>query len=402
MISAADKKMLGYLKDFVHCEESVFDEHTDWDDLIQTSIRHSLDGIIYKQCRSVIPKEIRRKYLKQYLANASISFQRKSEINRLKEGFERNGIQAVFMKGSVFRDYYPIPALRSMGDIDFIIHEEDRNTVDSIFIEQLGYQKFIDNHSVWTYFKGNIYIEVHTHMFYENLANDIDYAGYFDHIFEHIKHGKVFDLESDSIYIPDENYHFLYLMTHTAKHIINSGSGFRAYLDMVLMTQKCDLDWDWIKEELIKLKLLEFTETCFALCEKWFDVKMPLDHKELDPSFFEEITEKTFHDGVFGLGNKANEGAHSAKEIKRKDKGYWLTAMHLSLQMLFPSYQDMILPEWYSFLRGRPWLLPVGWIYRWGYCIAHKSKASLNRLTEPFRIKKKIEKREDYISTWGL
>ena len=403
MISYSQHLLLKYLQDHFRgitppeCQNTPI-----MDELFLTASAQSLDGIIFYQCRNALSQDIRRKYAKRYLSHVIFSFSRKETLEQLTQLAEEENIPLVFMKGSVFRNYYPVPALRSMGDIDIIIRKEDKDKMNHLLMNQMGFNRFIDNHSVWTYFKGKFYIEVHTHMFYENLANDVDYIEYFDHLFEHIKHGKVFDLESDSIYIPEENYHFLYLMTHTAKHIINSGSGFRAYMDMVLMTQKCDIDWEWIKQELIKLKLLDFTETCFALCERWFDVKMPLEHKELDPSFFEEITEKTFHDGVFGLGNKANEGAHSAKEIKRKDKGYWLTAMHLSLQMLFPSYQDMILPEWYSFLRGRPWLLPVGWIYRWGYCIAHKSKASLNRLTEPFRIKKKIKKREDYISTWGL
>ena len=307
------------------------------------------------------------------------------------------------MKGSVFRDYYPIPAVRSMGDVDIIIKPEDKETVDDIFVNQMGFTRFVDNHSVWTYYLKDFQFEVHNHMFYEELTSDFDYIDYFDHIFEHIHHDKVFDIESEYLYVPDENYHFLYLMTHTAKHIINNGSGFRAYLDMVMFTRNNEkLDWEWISEELKKMNLLQFAETCFALCERWFDVKMPLPHKELDESFFEEITEKTFNDGVFGLDNKENEGAHTAKEIKRENRGYWLTSIRLMTHLLFPPYEDMILAPWYSFLKGKRWLLPFAWIYRWIYCIIHKFRFALSRLTEPFRIKEKIEKREDYINTWGL
>lgn len=402
-MNQSEERLFQYVKDFIRQQPPNEESHSeDWDEIMSLASVQSLDGIIFYQCKSIIPKDQKRKYLTKYLANASLSFERERILSEFTEYLERDNLQIVFMKGSVFRDYYPVSALRSMGDIDCIIRLDDRDKIDHILKDQMGFGRFIDNHSVWTYFKGNIYIEVHTHMFYENLANNIDYIGYFDHLDEYIKHGKVFGIESDSIYIPDESYHFLYLMTHTAKHIINSGSGFRAYLDMVLMAQKCELNWEWIKAELEKLKMLEFTETCFALCEKWFDVKMPLEHKELDPFFFEEITEKTFHDGVFGLANRANEGAHTAKEIKRENRGYSITALRLTLRILFPPYEDMILPEWYSFMRGRPYLLPIGWVYRWIYCIVHKFKASLKRLTEPFRIKKKIEKREDYISSWGL
>lgn len=403
ILSSSRQLLLAYLKDYIHGYPSSCEDDTDWDEVFQLAISQSIEGIIYRQCKDHLPENVKRRYLKQYLSSAVLSLEREKAVSEFIHLTEKKSIPVIFMKGAVFRDYHPIPAIRSMGDIDVVIHNQDKNEIDLILRAESGYERFVDNHAVWTYRKNRIYIEVHNHMFYEDLANDFDYIGYFDQIFEHMHHDKVFNISSDCLYVPDENYHFLYLMTHTAKHIINNGSGFRAYLDMVMFTRNNDhLDWEWIREELKKMNLLQFTETCFALCERWFDVKMPLPHKELDESFFEEITEKAFNDGTFGLENKANEGAHSAKEIKRDDKGYWYTAIRLTLHLLFPPYRDIILAPWYSFVKGRPYLLPIAWVYRWFYCIIHKFRYSVGRLSEPFIKRKKIEERESYIKDWGL
>lgn len=69
---------------------------------------------------------------------------------------------------------------------------------------------------------------------------------------------------------------------------------------------------------------------------------------------------------------------------------------------LFPSYEDMRTIPWYSFLDGHPWMLPLAWVYRYGYCLKHKFTQGKQALTEPYVRKKEIEERCSYISDWGL
>ena len=404
MISSSQQFLLQCLSDFLHARTGVVASQTEinWDEVFQMAVTHSIEGIIFRQCQNTIPVEIKKKYLRQYLGHAVLSFNREKIIKELTNRFEVCRIPTIYMKGSVFRDYYPIPPLRSMGDIDLIIQPSDREKTDHILQKEMGFQRFIENHAVWTYWKDSIFIEVHDHMFYENLANRIDYRAYFDNIWEHCHNAQVFGIESSNQYVPDEEFHFLYLMTHTAKHIINNGSGFRAFLDMVFMTKQCDLDWDWLKTELERLELLDFTKTCFALCERWFDVEMPFGNKSLDESFFQEITEKTFRDGVFGLENRQNAGAHTAKEIKRGEGSYISGALTLTIKKLFPSYRDMQLIPWYSWVDKKPWLMPAAWVYRWIYCIKNKRRAGMDLLMEPFSLRDTVEKREALIRSWGL
>ena len=397
--------LLQSLADFLHGRPAQKPEtDPDWTVLFDMAARHGVAGILFHQCKDVMPEASARKHMNWYLGNVVYSLLREENTKDLIHRFEEKGIPVVYIKGAAYRDYYPEPALRSMGDIDIVIRPEDRKKTDQILKKEMGFDCSVDNHAVWTYWKDKLYIEVHDHMFYENLANKVDYKGYFDHVWEHCHNASVFNTESLNLYVPDEDFHFLYLMAHTAKHVLNNGSGFRAYLDMVLMVKACEdrLNWNHITEELEKLKLLTFTRTCFSCCEKWFGVEMPLHLEQMDEGLFEAITEKTFKDGAFGLENLENKPAAAAKDIKRSDSPYFFAAVKRGFSKLFPPYRDMQLVPWYSWVDGKPWLLPAAWVYRWAYCGAKKLKHSVKLISEPFAKKKEVQERQDLMKEWGL
>ena len=405
MAVTPEQFLLNCLSDYIHNRiTECADSKLRWDSVFKLASSHSVEGIVYYQCMSCMPKDIRKTYLKPYLGNAVISIKRSEIMKELSRHLEKEQIPAVWFKGAVLRNYYPVPQLRSMGDIDCVIRPADKNRVDEILRSRMNFQRFIDNHAVWTYWKDNIYLEVHNQMFYENLASKIDYISYFDNVWSNASRGTVFDVESPLTFVPDENFHFLYLMTHHAKHVINNGIGFRAYLDMVLMTQRCGdkLNWEFIESELDKLGLLTFTKICFSCCERWFSVKMPLGQENFDEDLFSEITEKTFRDGTFGLDNTDNQRALIAKDILYSSDPYLLAAVKRGFRRLFPPYKELQLIPWYSFIDGRPWLLPAAWIYRFGYVISRKIGEGKDYLLDPFVKKKEVLERQELIRKWGL
>lgn len=403
MISRTQSYLLQCLAGFVNnvpMEEP--DPDTDWKGLLELARSHSVVGIVCHQCRAFLPEDIRREYLRAYLGHVAFSVRWEEVTAELARRFEAYGISAVFMKGAVFREYYQLPPLRSMGDLDIIIRPEDREKTDHILKEDMGFQCFVNNHAVWTYWKGNLYLEVHDHMFYEELANRVDYRSYFDRIWDHCHRAPVFGTGSENLLVPDEDFHFLYLMAHTAKHVVNNGAGFRAYLDMVLLAKHGELDRAFLEEELRRLELLDFTRTCSALCGRWFGTGLPLDGKPLEEAVYEKLTEKTFRDGVFGLENRQNAGAHTAKEVRRREGSYLGNAVALTLRKAFPSYEHMQLIPWYSWVDGKPWLLPAAWVYRWFYCLKNKRDHSVDLVAEPFAKRGMVEEREALLRDWGL
>lgn len=365
---------------------------------------HSLASIIFYQCKKWLKEtDVYENFHDAYLYTIFRSVNRTDMMKEIVSRLGDQDIDILCMKGAVLRNYYPVPELRSMGDIDFIVHEKDQEKVSAIMMNDMGFKRYIDNHAVWIYHMNRFIFEVHNKMFYETLISTFDYIDYFQECWKHCHKGSVFNIEADNLWIPDDNFHFLYLMTHTAKHIINKGSGFRSYLDMVLMCQTYDLDWEWITEELSRLKLLDFTKTCFSLCEKWFHVSMPLESIEMDEAFYSYITRKTFDDGCFGHQNKKeNEAAKYAKVAKHSNHTYATSMLKLTLKRLFPSYRDMQLVPAYAFVDQKPWLLPAAWIYRWGYCITHKLNHSIHMLFSPATKMQEIDMRAAYLDEWGF
>lgn len=393
-MTAEQTLFLALLRDHVHGTASaVPPPETDWEALLDIAKAQCLAGVCYVQLRSLpgIPSETLRLFHGRFLNDVFFAANRRAELERVSRELNAQGVPILLFKGCVVKETWPVPELRTMGDIDVLIRAEDREKSDRA-MESLGYKSFKDHHAVWTYFKDQIEFELHDHMFYEHLSSQVDYQGYFD---------RAWDFTSPDL---DASFHLLYLLAHLAKHLTNRGMGFRSFLDLVFWcrAKEAELRWDWIYGELETLGLLRFAETAFAFCRDWFQVSTPLSGGELTPAFFCLTTDKVFEDGIFGLENKQNEIAGSAKEIAHSKTPYWLGALHLSLKRLFPSYRDMQLVPWYNFVDGRPWLLPAAWVYRWFYCLANKSAHSRALLAQPISQRTQIDRRIKQISEWGL
>lgn len=390
---------LSLLKDHIQgTMNTVIEEDTDWNQLMKYANEQSLTGVIYVQLKAIsekypcISQETLEMFHSGFFSDVYSYANHRLFMNEVISRFQKYDVPYIPFKGWVIKDYWNIPELRTMGDIDILIHTKDREKTDSI-MKSLGYERLIDNHAVWTYYARDMVFELHDHMFYEHLTNDVDYRGYFDQAWEYLKNDHDIDI----------NYHILYLITHLAKHTINKGMGFRSYLDLVFICSKeKNINWEWITEQLKELKLLKFAETCFAFCKLWFDLKPPIEIREIDSEFSSFVTDKIFHDGIFGLDNSQNEASGSAKEITYSQTSYMKGAIRLTMRRLFPPYEDMQLIPYYSFVDGKPWLLPAAWVYRWGYTAFHKFKQGKNLLTEPFKKREVIEERQKLIHDWGL
>ncbi len=366
---------------------------------------HDLGSIVYSQCRrwaETLPGcgALRR----DFLNDAAMSVNRADIFRDIVTAFSGPGIPVTVMKGAVLREYYPEPALRSMGDMDLVVRREDREESDRIMTEALGFRKFVAEPAVWSYCIDRIMVEIHGRMFYEDLSASADYPSYFDRVWEHCRRARVYGTECGSLYVPEDEFHFIYLMAHTAKHVTVGGSGFRAYLDMAMTARSAGegMDWDEIGAELEKLELFQFTKTCFSLCERWFGVSMPYEKEPLDEEFYRKATAKTFADGVFGFGNRENETAGAAKEIGLSAEPYNVAAVKRGIRKFFPSYENMRITPWYSFVDGRPYLLPAAWAYRLGYCSVNKFRESMHFLAQPFTEKAEVKARQEFLRQWGL
>lgn len=83
-----------------------------WIEVLELAGKQALEGILYYQCKTLMPEDVKRKYLKQYVGNAISSFRRKAIVSELSAHLEEQGVRVIFMKGSVLRYTARSPGLR--------------------------------------------------------------------------------------------------------------------------------------------------------------------------------------------------------------------------------------------------------------------------------------------------
>lgn len=196
----------------------------------------------------------------------------------------------------------------------------------------------------------------------------------------------------------------MFLILHLRKHFMNSGIGFRQFMDIAVLTSHGpDFNWKWIKEELEKLGLWSFTERVFALNEYWFDIPSPVAISSFPESFLSSATELILKNGVFGFDNDDNKGVASVN--KARGDGYSKVAMiRRAIGGFFPSYSTVVKVPHYAYIKGKPWLLPFVWIHRYIRSIVNKRVGQNMKsvATNSFPEREKIEQREAIYKQWGL
>jgi hypothetical protein len=376
-----------------------------WEQVYKLSRIHFVSGMLYLMVKKLKEESRPDKVLLDKMKNDFNSTLVKSvtqdeEMELIIEKLNGYKIPHVFMKGFVVKNYYPVKEMRTMGDIDFLIKPEDREKTHTLMLE-LGYEVGNTNESQhWDYTLGTVHIEIHTQIMYHNITNGVDYVSYFSDIWSHVRRkskGYTYELT--------EEYHFLFLLVHMAKHFDGSGCGIRMIMDiaMYLIYFKDKLHWDVINGEIEKLDLVLFSKNIFILCNRWFGVELPEELPKMDESFYKDLSHYILSAGTFGFYQRNIFVSTIRKEYKN-DKGDLtvLALLRAYIKICFPSYENMSNNKRYSFLKNQPFLLPVAWIHRACRSISVKSKSSFAMLFNLAKGKEESKVQYEIISKLGL
>lgn len=364
----------------------------DWERVLYFAQIQQVEGIVFHQCKSFMPEDVKCFLQDKYYSSIDVYAKREYLAKKIMESLREKSIDGFIVKGFPVASYYPLPPLRTMGDTDIVVHSEDRNRVHMLLLEQ-GYileSNFEDRE--WIYYKDKFELELHDQLIYNEAINRRSHEVFFVNYWDYVHNG-----------VLDWNYHFIYLILHLRKHLMNYGVGFRQFMDVAVVTKNnVELDWKWIEEQLVNLDLIAFSKIVFALNERWFNVKSPIKIQELDESFYEIATEQIFNNGVYGFDNEENKD-NLAVNNARKGKSAKASMINSAARKIFPSYSEMVSVPKYSFIKGKKWLLPIAWIYRFFNSSDRKRFSDkMSDVKSSFVSKETLEKREEYLKQWGL
>ncbi|MBP3871780.1 MAG: nucleotidyltransferase family protein [Faecalicoccus sp.] len=339
-------ELLHLLEGFVHGHKPDIRKDANFSKIYKLSNIHSITGVVgymSYQYPSLIPSPWKEKFEYDSAASVGIMSLKMEQLKTIEKIFESQGISYLLFKGAVIKDVYPVQELRTFGDIDLLIHPEDRDKVNSLFIKN-GFVCTENWEPVYSYHKSKSIYEVHTELLDTQVAKcNIFFK---DNTWE-----CAVPLTKYRYTFTDE-YHFVYLMTHLAKHVKGSGAGVRMILDLALMIEKRNLDFEWIESVLKITGLTSFSNYIFAFLSEYLNCDVPMDYEiPEDLSLFMEYIMEA---GIFGKDGR-DMGVAALKTSKSSKYSQ-------IVRYIFPKAETI--SSRYTYLQKRPYLLPVAWVHR--------------------------------------
>lgn len=254
---------------------------------------------------------------------------------------EKAGIWYMPLKGSLLKDMYSRFGMRQMADNDILIDPERRADVRAV-MEGLGFSTDVyDKKNHDEYFKPPVSrFEMHVYLI-NGRSNDELETYYLD-----IKDRLIKDEGNQYGYHFCDNDFYLFMVAHEYKHYVEGGTGLRSLLDTYvhLKQKEQDLDWDYIRQESLKMGIADFEQNNRKLAMHLFRQ--------------EELSEKEGQMLKYILSSGAYGTLSNDIENQTQKKG---KLSYFFSRLILP-VKDM--RNFYPVLKRKPYLLPFFWGWR--------------------------------------
>lgn len=288
---------------------------------------------------------------------------------------ESEGIDYLPLKGTVIREFYPEPWMRTSSDVDILIRKEDIDRTIEVITKQ-------------TDFKSELPSPYDVSLFSEKLHQHVELHFYLlDDRYEHMQKPVLdvwdFALKKDSnkclYFLPDE--YFLYFhYAHMAKHFKFMGFGIRLVLDTYII--KSNISFNYKSSKLFEIgKLFTFANAIDNLSNIWFG-------EQKSDTEYDDLSDYILESGIYGTTENKVNNINTSK-------------LNYLLMRIFMPYNKMVFS--YPLLRKHKILLPFCWLLRFFKIFRKgKTKSSLNEIKINFlndeikkeQIKQMLEKYE--------
>lgn len=318
----------------------------DWEKTIRLAAKHGLLPLLGDGLQKMpdvwctIPQDIQNQLSAAYMQAIYKEAQMDYTRQQLEEKLTQAQVEHIFLKGAVLKYDYPIPALRTMGDLDVLVYTRDFGKIDAVAKELEGVREEGDgNHRNYS-FPGGALVEFHP-----NLLHHATPVG------TQINPGWQYSKAGDSAYSKELTEEGLYLNTvcHLANHFVAGGVGVRFVLDVWVSRhlRKTQPDRTFVEKELERFRLLDFARNIENLAECWFG------QGEMTP-VLEELGQYILTSGSYGTTDRAMLNAVSLSP----------GGSRFSALMKKAFYPKAELEDRYPWCKGKAVLLPAAWCVR--------------------------------------
>lgn len=288
------------------------------------------------------PKELYEKWQAAYAFELAQCANQLFELELLVDSFVSQGYDVMPLKGSIVRNYYPTPDMRTMTDIDLLVKADNREAVRKIMYS-CGYEMFLpDDGQVDTFKKGKYgYIDLHYYLMAKNHHGQEHFQDTWDIAYETDRKG-VYAFTYEDLYV--------YNVGHYAKHMFSSGTGMRCVADVYVMWKNAtDEQKAVISEKLKQKELYTFNEQLVKVAGIWFD-------GDEDDGSTDDIQAYFINTSTYG-----NEDSVDAIKLMT-DTGENISKGEYYRKRIFPGAEYLYTR--YNIKHRCPLVLPFLWLYR--------------------------------------
>jgi hypothetical protein len=246
-------------------------------------------------------------------------------------------IPHMLLKGSVIRDLYPKPYLRTSCDIDLLVKEEDLER-SAVFLEQkLGYvaEKAPAFHDLSLHSKTGVHLELHFNILEHSMPMD----GVLSRVWEHAV------LREGYTYVQDGAFLLFHTVAHMAYHFSHGGCGIKPFMDLKLLHDQAGFEKEVFSSLCREAGLEEFYEQAYLLAEVWFG-------KGTHTALTLQMEQYLLRGGVYGSteNHVALERQRAGGKLRYALKRIWMPKEQL--KMRYPNMKkSALLIPWYQLRR---------------------------------------------------
>lgn len=291
-------------------------------------------------------EEIKAKFQNQILLAVCRYEQLHYELTRLKATLNDAEIPFIPLKGSVIRQYYPEPWMRTSCDIDVLVHEADLPKAIVCLTDGLQYRYETQNqHDVSLFTQQGQHIELHYTLLEDGPVNSA--LAVLDTVWDTAIKRDGYTCWHE---MPDEMFYF-YHIVHMAKHFVSTGGcGIRPFLDLWVLNHCVCFDREKREQLLAAGGLAVFAGRAEQLSEVWFGNDQ---HTEVTIQMEEFI----LRGGVYGT----TENRIIMQQQRQGGR------FRYALSKIFIPYD--VIKFHYPILQKHRFLTPVMEVRRWGKLI---------------------------------
>ena len=285
--------------------------------------------------------EIAECFRRRQAVSAYHAEQQRQVFEMISAAFDAKKIPYLPLKGLVIRPLYPEPWMRTAGDLDILVKQEDLERAEAC-LAGLGAKKVkTTEHDLEFLFFNGVTLELHFKLLEDGYANDAERR-----LFQNVWADLTPKSENSFCCALSPELFYCYHLAHAAKHLEMGTCGIRPFLDAWVLLHRWTFDEGREKTYLSICGLLLFAESAEKLIRVWFS-DAPKD------DWTSALEGLLLSGGVFG---SAGAKQSMAEYEKRGRLRYFFSR-------IFLSFDEMKREE--SILEKHPILFPFLQVKRW-------------------------------------